>query len=558
MKINPTTLSLESKITEFDIWVTPSIVEIKSTRKFREEMKKVISALEIVSMKSLAPSNNVAEAVTFRMFECFDELASLGDEEKIIDLQKLQNAVAEVFYACASLVFLVTGKSDNNHKCQLPIYLRNKLNWQTIPKAKLLRGGAPSIGNEKIPRILDSKNIAGRVSNLYSLSYSARFVSIDVADSLRKSAISLTHSFINSLLNDEESASQLKEFIRYFLQCRSEGRDPSSILVPLALFQVRGSVSASGGHEPEEILREKMSEWGLRPRIDFNTTDVIVDDKLRVLPAAALESGHADSVESAGPNGETLRAKTRAYDFVIPFRNSCWHPRIFIQSQFYAGDSGSVSHKNVDQTSATRRSTSNFFENWQGAPTPLFVEYLDGAGYCASLNGDLKKLLSLNDTHDFFQIRSAAIRLRRVIQGIGFLTPLEVCHAIIQTDGGYAGLGELLRADGYRDKEICRGIEHAIEVGAVEARNENLGIASTFFAIAAKYYLLDQIAKKGKAFESASKCTGSILIPGFGPYFGVDIGEFLQELPQISDGPTTVETAVLVSDLAKSGEVMIR
>ncbi len=556
MKIKTTTLSLESRISEFDVWVTPSIVEIKSTKKFKDEIAKVISALEIISLESSASGKDIAEEVTYRLFEHFDELASPKTEEEVIDLQKLQGSIGEVFDACASLVFLVTGKSDNNHKCQLPIYLRNQLSWQAIPKAKLIKG-APSLGNEKIPRTLDSKNISGRVSNLYALSYSARIVGMGVTDSLRKSAISITYSFINSLLNDEESASQLKEFVRYFIQCRKEHRDPSSILVPLALFQVRGSVSATGGHEPEEILREKMSEWGLRPRIDFNTTDVIVDDKLRTLPAA-IEPGLTELIKNADPSTDTPRAKTRAYDFVIPFRNSCWHPRIFIQSQFYAGDSGSVSHKNVDQTSATRRSTSSFFESWQGAPTPLFVEYLDGAGYCASLNGDLKKLLSFKDTHDFFQIRSAPVRLRRVIQGIGFLTPLEVCHAVIQTDGGYASLGELLRTEGYRDEEIERGIEHAIEVGAAEIRNEDLKIAETFFPIAAKYYVLDQIARKGKTFESASSCTGSILIPGFGPYFGVDFGEFLKELPEITDGLTKIETAILVSGLAKSGEVMIR
>lgn len=34
----------------------------------------------------------------------------------------------------ASLLYLVTGKSDNNVKCQLPVYLRNELGWSRFPR----------------------------------------------------------------------------------------------------------------------------------------------------------------------------------------------------------------------------------------------------------------------------------------------------------------------------------------------------------------------------------------------------------------------------------------
>ena len=106
------------------------------------------------------------------------------------------------------------------------------------------------------------------------------------------------------------------------------------------------------------------------------------------------------------------RRKTRAYDFVRPFNRPGWEQRIFIQCQFYAGDSGSVSHKNVDQTSTSRIKVRS------QCAEPVFVEYVDGAGYFASLNGDLKNLLSMDDTTSFFQTRSAAIRLRREFQRI--------------------------------------------------------------------------------------------------------------------------------------------
>ena len=82
-----------------------------------------------------------------------------------------------------------------------------------------------------------------------------------------------------------------------------------------------------------------------------------------------------------------LKRKTRAYDFLLPYKTPGWKPSIFVQSQFYAGDAGSVSHKNVDQTKASRSSVLEVDSRAQ------FVEYLDGAGYFSSLNGDLKKII---------------------------------------------------------------------------------------------------------------------------------------------------------------------
>ncbi|WP_435012897.1 hypothetical protein [Xanthomonas arboricola] len=556
MKIKRTEVSLELHLSEFDVWVTPSIVEIKSTKKFKDEMEKILAALDIISKEESISKSNIAEEVTRHLFNYFDGMVSPTTGHAIVDNQLLQNSVTRALEASASLIFLVTGKSDNNHKCQLPIFLRNELGWHSIPKAKMSRG-APTLDNEKIPRTLDSKNITSRVSSLYIISSIARATNAGIAKSLRDAAFSIFYNFLASLVNDTESSSQLREFIRYFIQCRKEGRDPSVLLTPLALFQVRGSVSATGGHEPEEILRNKMSEWGLRAKIDFNTTDVIVDEKLHTIPAESA-SDLVKEVDSDSVDETLTPAKTRAYDFVIPYRNPSWHPQIFIQSQFYAGDSGSVSHKNVDQTSTTRRATKKFYANWNGAPIPLFIEYLDGAGYCASLNGDLKRLLALNDTHDFFQIRSAPIRLRRVIQEIGFLTPLEICHAIIRTDGNYSELDKALRSDNYQEKEIHRGIEHALQVDAIKQSGERFIITEQFFGVAAKYYVLDQIAENGTNFVSAAKCSGSILVPGFGPYYGVELGKFLTEFPVVSDGVITIATAHLITELAKSNEVILR
>ena len=92
------------------------------------------------------------------------------------------------------------------------------------------------------------------------------------------------------------------------------------------------------------------------------------------------------------------KVKTRAYDFALPYKLDQCPRQIFIQSQYYAGDSGSVSPKNVDQTTAARTAAKKIV-----GKDARFIEYVDGAGFFASLNGDLKSLLDMADTTSFIQ-----------------------------------------------------------------------------------------------------------------------------------------------------------
>ena len=222
-----------------------------------------------------------------------------------------------------------------------------------------------------------------------------------------------------------------------------EFKKERDLFTPLAIFQVRGSVSATGGHEPEKILRQRLAEWGLQENIDYNTTDVY------------LTSDNANTKE-----------KKRAYDFVLPYQTpnwtGNWAKRIFIQCQFYAGDSGSVSHKNLDQTKTSRQYVLKI------APDARFLEYVDGAGYFSSLNGDLKKLLEMPNTRSFFQVRTAAIRLRRELQQIGFLVPLDLEHGILRcSDRTVTSLYEILTEEGYSHQEIDRCWQDCIQRGLI-------------------------------------------------------------------------------------------
>ena len=271
------------------------------------------------------------------------------------------------------------------------------------------------------------------------------------------------------------------------------------LLTPMVIAYVRGSASATGGHKPEAILRGHINSWGLKANEDYNKTDVkpIVSDPL-------------------------LNKKTRAYDFILPYNVKDWQSKIYIQSQFYAGDSGSVSHKNVDQTTASRAAV------LVNMPNATFVEYLDGGGYYGSLNGDLKKLLFMADTENFFQMRSFPIKLRQMLQAIGFLTPLELVHALAICDFDLGKAKKKLQKEGYSLNEISRVITSA-EKNVLEIPEKNkVNIDTAFYKLSRRYFLLDCLAYFGKDIDISSK--GNILIPGYGEYYGSKASEVLSRI----------------------------
>lgn len=501
-------LSLDSKIWEFDFWITPWIVDIRSTDRFHLEMQRIVSVLDTLSNGDRGEFDETRYAADLvdRVMSHLD--GYIEGEKK----PSIQEHAQEFLASLSALLFLVTGKSDNNNKCQFPIYLKNEIGWETIPIPRT-RKGKVYLAEVAIPRILDSESYMARIARIYA---AARMDPTDT--SLTGASARLLYQFASVLLEDEKSRRQLSAFIRHFRDARSNKEDPSLLLTPLVIFQVRGSVAASGGHEPEGILRQRMTEWGMIRGVDFNNTDVVLD----------VEAGTLNEIEGedeAEVRGEEVASKkTRAYDFVLPYRTATWHPRIFVQSQFYAGDSGSVSHKNVDQTKSSRQSATQLSQGaWPESDPPLFLEYVDGAGYAASLNKDLKSLLSFQDTEDFFQIRSAPIRLRRVLQKIGFLTPLEIAHAVFRSNGDLEGATKILEGEGYKPGEIDRGIQIATELRLLVRGQSEIEVAADYVSIARRHLLLDLIACEGELFPSLEGVRGVALVPGYGPLHGLSL-----------------------------------
>lgn len=492
MKLPVATLDLNTWLAEFDVWIAPSLGEIQDTERFQQEIESIAEIFELIG----AATNNFAK-VEDCSYEAIAETFT-----KLLKGESEEETKAKLL-ALAATLFLVTGKSDNNTKCQFPLYLRDAVGWQQLPRIKRTKKSTTLVFQE-LPRVLKAKTYMEIVATLGSYQVHQR---------------TLLQEFISFVLKDARCTSQLWSIGHSYFTLKTVRRE-RDLLAPLVLFQVRGSVSASGGHKPEELLRERLTEWGLQREVDYNITDVVLKRENKIGVAIEELEDTQDSEEI-----RITRKKTRAYDFVLPFKRAGWNPRIFIQCQFYAGDSGSVSHKNVDQTDTSRSYILSLL------PDARFVEYIDGAGYFSSLNGDLKTLLSKPTTASFFQVRSAAIRLRRELQIVGFLVPLELEHAILRSNGTRTDVCQVLTEEGYTEQEIQRCLEDCLERHLVMIENDNrLSLTAHRRTIVRRYFLLDVVARCGKAPATAqSKLSGSLMVPGYGPFYGIKLPNLVSE-----------------------------
>lgn len=519
MKLVSRNLSLQEKLSEFDTWITASIQEVNETLTYRKELTKISRILE-----SLGAATNGFESVEScnaeqMAFYCILEVERLITERGT-SVDALTDAV-DLLDSLISMLFLVTGKSDNNMKCQFPVYLFQSENRTTFPIVKRLRSGQLTFEHEELGRVIKQDKVAKLIAETLVLrrQYTG-------AIDLEAEAVWLLKGYINSILASEGSVDQLWALgTSYFSLKNSNPGMEGNLLAPIVAFKVRGSVAAQSGHLPEKILRRFMSSWGLKPGLDFNVDDVVIsgdDLQLSELLEAAAE------LHESNDGGRTVNdlsadpTKTRAYDFVLPYRTPGWVPSIFMQSQFYAGDSGSVSHKVVDQTRASRILTRAKY------PRAVFIEYLDGAGYYSSLHRDLKHMLEMPSTSEFIQVRTAHTKLRRSLQTIGFLTPLDFVHALFKADGDLNQAMTELSADGYATTEINRCYEFCLTENLIFELQGHVRVSPRLLISSRRIMLLDIVILEG---DNTPRCAGSVTVQA--PGRGSDHGIGLQTLGRV-------------------------
>ena len=476
MKLQQYNETLDEKMSEFDIWVTPSLGEIRDMPQFKVNLDSMKCGFDYMAQitnnfESISSCSSSALARnTVRI------ISSNNDDEK----KAILNCICGV-------LLLVSGKTDNNLKCQFPLLLRNTYGIFEYPQRNSLGRWV----KKALPRTLQFDAVTKIIIQANG--------KVDFQETFLE-------SYFHLIISDKDYAKQLWSLgTAYYLQKQMGNED--ALLSPIVVFQSRGSITATQGHIPETILRAYMTEWGLEAGEDYNTQDVEIGQILGDIEA----------------NPEI---KKRKYDFIIPYQSRESGSKIFIQSQFYAGDSGSVSHKVVDQTDSSREVTLKKF------PQAVFIEYLDGAGYFSSLNGDLRKMLAKPSTKNFIQISTAPLKLRRELQNINFLTTLEIEHAILMTGGKKADVIEKLHNDGYSADEIEMAINIAIKKRLL-FDGEPLAISSDRESIVRKYCILDTIANFGQPIP-ADKTAGYLTVPGYSTYWGLLQAEVIERALEIA------------------------
>ena len=431
----------------------------------------------------LCSANNLAE-----------KLIPIINDKGMAEATSFLESICEVLY-------FATGKTDNNIKCQFPVYMKIVLEKDKIPKVS----SKGKLVYKDLPRTFGSEAVIKTVVSLKNY--------LKVQEELLK-------CFFQILVSDESYAKQLWSLGVSYINMR-EKECAEAFMSPIVTFQSRGSITATQGHIPELILRKYMNEWGMIAGYDYNEQDVTLGDFF----------GESETKDNL---------KKRKYDFILPYKSRDKGGKVFVQCQFYAGDSGSVSHKVVDQTDSTRIITLKKYSE------AVFMEYLDGAGYYSSLNGDLRKMIAKESTYDFFQIRTASIKLRRGFQKICFLTALEIEHAIFVTGGNVADVEMLLLNDGYEKLEIQKSIHDAIANEIIELREDKLCIMESRNSIVRRYCLLDCLANFGTAIPT-NHVAGNLLVPGYRVYWGMPqnnlISRILQEVPILTKEWKNIQVA---------------
>lgn len=114
MKINDYNATLDEKMSEFDMWVTPSLGEIRDTPQFRinlEQLKKGFDYIADITENFADVSHCSSSALAANV------LRYLSGKDDDIAKEILDNI--------CNVLLLATGKTDNNLKCQFPLMLRN-------------------------------------------------------------------------------------------------------------------------------------------------------------------------------------------------------------------------------------------------------------------------------------------------------------------------------------------------------------------------------------------------------------------------------------------------
>ena len=251
MKLNSYNASLNEKMSEFDLWVTPSLGDIRDTIQFKDNIGKLKEGLDLL-------------ALITDDFSGIDKCSPLYLSSSTIQFVK-DNGTAnsvDMIGIIFNVLLLATGKTDNNLKCQYPLFLRKIYNLDAYYQ-KNARG---EWKRKKLSRTLPLEEVSKIIIDSFEKEEQMKIFS---------------ESYLTLILSDEQYANQLLALGKSYIY-KKNIQNEDALLSSIVLFQSRGSITATQGHLPESILRSYMLDWGLKIDEDFNSQDVeigeIIDD----------------------------------------------------------------------------------------------------------------------------------------------------------------------------------------------------------------------------------------------------------------------------------------
>ena len=110
------------------------------------------------------------------------------------------------------------------------------------------------------------------------------------------------------------------------------------------------------------------------------------------------------------------------------------------------------------------------------------------------------------------------------MQALGFLTPLEIEHTLIQSWGDEAEIGTALVAQGYQANEVRRAMEHTTRYGIIRKNRTKLSLRDDRRETVRQHLLLDVLCIHGRDIQPGTTASvASVLVSGHGPFFGMEM-----------------------------------
>jgi len=217
-------------------------------------------------------------------------------------------------------------------------------------------------------------------------------------------------------------------------------------------FALKGPSAEKRGEFAERIVHEKLISWGLRPNVDFNTTDVSLIEAIR-----RVIRNHTDLVTDANSLLQRLEEEdtTRRLDIVMPLDA----PLVISQNVFYTSNTGGIAAKKADDILNTKGILDDYLSN--RSEILSFLGLVDGQGWI-DMASSLDKCFRNFD--NFFQLKTVDTKFRTLLRKKGVLTPLDVEIATFDCS----------RGDGRADKDSILERLHRICPNSIDTPQDML------------------------------------------------------------------------------------